>query len=110
MRTGRSEQPARTQPGLAAQASGRICICLDICRVELGRALASARAEALDEHPMAQPAVADRDRVAGELVHQLADYARAGEYHLGTRRLQPDYPPSSIRVPGPVLLDLAIDL
>ena len=59
---------------------------------------------------MAQPAIADRQRVLPELLHDRPDDAGAGEDHVGALRLQADDLAARVDVARPVELDLPIDL
>ena len=59
---------------------------------------------------MAQAAVADRERVAAELVEHRAHDAGAGEDHLGALRLQADDLAPLVGGARAVELDLAVDL
>ena len=61
-------------------------------------------------HAVPEAMIADRDRVASELVHDRPDDAGAGENDLGTRRLQADDRAASGGVDAAITVDLSIDL
>src|SRR4051812_36975062 len=66
--------------------------------------------ETLDEQPMAQPAVADDQRVGAEQHQHAAHDARTGEDDLGPVGLQADDPPAHRGRADAVELQLALDL
>src|SRR5262249_19087452 len=69
----------------------------------------ASRPESLEEHSVAEAAIAHRDLVAAQLVEHDADDARAGEDHLGPLRLQPDDVAPLVGRALAVESDLAID-
>ena len=82
------------------------------CRGTTGAhgSLSLVRSEAVDEHPVPEPAVADGERVAAEQLEHGADDAGAGEDDLGAVGLQADDPAALVRGAGAEELDLPVDL
>ena len=64
----------------------------------------------MDQQPVTQSPVADRQRPLAQLVHDRPDDAGAGEDDVGALGLQADDRAARLGVARAVALDLAVDL